>query len=133
MKKIEHIGIAVKDLKVANDTYTKLFGQAPYKEERVESEGVATSFFQIGETKIELLEGTSEESPISKYISKRGEGIHHIAYHVENIEAERERLIQEGFEAIGGIRSGADNKEVCFFHPKGTHGVLVELCQDRSE
>lgn len=133
MKKIEHIGIAVKDLNEGNRTYTKLFGVPPYKEERVESEGVATSFFQVGETKIELLEGTSEESPISKYISKRGEGIHHIAYDVDDIESERQRLIDEGFEAIGGIRNGADNKLVCFFHPKGTHGVLVELCQDRGK
>jgi len=133
MRKIEHIGIAVKNLEEANTTYTKLYGKAPYKQERVESEGVATSFFLVGETKIELLEGTNEDSPISKYINKRGEGIHHIAYDVENIEAERQRLIDEGFEAIGGIRNGADNKLVCFFHPKSTHGVLLELCQDRDE
>jgi len=133
MRKIEHIGIAVKNLEEANTTYTKLYGKAPYKQERVESEGVATSFFLVGETKIELLEGTNEDSPISKYINKRGEGIHHIAYDVENIEAERQRLIDEGFEAIGSIRNGADNKLVCFFHPKSTHGVLLELCQDRDE
>jgi methylmalonyl-CoA/ethylmalonyl-CoA epimerase len=133
MQKIEHIGIAVKDLENANATYTKLYGKPPYKQERVESEDVATSFFQVGETKIELLEGTNEDSPIAKYISKRGEGIHHIAYDVADIESERQRLIDEGFEAIGGIRNGADNKLVCFFHPKSTHGVLLELCQDRSE
>ncbi len=133
MRKIEHIGIAVKDLKNANETYTKLYGKPPYKEERVESEGVATAFFQVGENKIELLEGTNDDSPISKYIAKRGEGIHHIAYDVSDIESERQRLIDEGFEAIGGIRKGADNKLVCFFHPKSTHGVLLELCQDRPE
>lgn len=133
MRKIEHIGIAVKDLKSANETYSKLYGKAPYKEEQVASEGVATSFFQIGETKIELLEGLDEASAISKFIAKRGEGIHHIAYDVANIAAERQRLIDEGFEAIGGIREGADNKLVCFFHPKSAHGVLLELCQERPE
>ncbi|MEX2597215.1 MAG: methylmalonyl-CoA epimerase [Salibacteraceae bacterium] len=133
MKKIEHIGIAVKNLSTANDTYTKLFGKPPYKQEHVESEGVATSFFMIGASKIELLEATNDQSPISKYIQNRGEGIHHIAYDVEDIEQERNRLIAEGFQPIGKIKPGADNKLVCFFHPKSSHGVLVELCQDRSQ
>jgi methylmalonyl-CoA/ethylmalonyl-CoA epimerase len=132
MRKIEHIGIAVKDLKAANETYAKLFNSPPYKLETVESEAVSTSFFHIGETKIELLEGTSDESAISKYIAKRGEGIHHIAYDVEDIVSERERLISEGFQAIGEVKTGADNKLVCFFHPKFANGVLIELCQERS-
>lgn len=131
MQKVEHIGIAVHKLEDASTTYTKIFNSPPYKEERVETEGVATAFFQVGETKIELLEGLNSESPIAKFIAKRGEGIHHIAYAVNDIEMERNRLILEGFEPIGGIRNGADNKLVCFFHPKSTHGVLMELCQDR--
>ena len=133
MRKIEHIGIAVKDLDAANDNYSKLFNAKPYKKERVESEGVSTSFFMIGESKIELLEATNEDSAIAKYIEKRGEGIHHIAYDVEDIVVERNRLISEGFQAIGEIKHGADNKLVCFFHPKSANGVLVELCQGRSE
>jgi methylmalonyl-CoA/ethylmalonyl-CoA epimerase len=133
MRKIEHIGIAVKDLSSANDNYSKLFNAAPYKQEKVESEGVSTSFFLVGDSKIELLETTNENSAIAKYIEKRGEGIHHIAYDVEDIVAERERLISEGFQAIGEIKNGADNKLVCFFHPKSANGVLVELCQERSE
>ena len=132
MRKIEHIGIAVSNLSEANQTYSKLLNSAPYKSESVASEGVWTSFFHIGDTKIELLEATSPDSPIAKFIEKRGEGIHHIAYDVENIELERARLISEGFQAIGEIKPGADNKLVCFFHPKTTNGVLVELCQDRS-
>ena len=133
MRKIEHIGIAVKDLTAANDNYTKLFNEKPYKQERVESEGVSTSFFMIGDSKIELLEATSQDSAIARYIEKRGEGIHHIAYDVQDIVAERERLVSEGFQAIGEIKNGADNKLVCFFHPKSANGVLVELCQERSE
>lgn len=133
MRKIEHIGIAVKDLDAANDNYSKLFNAKPYKQERVESEGVSTSFFMIGDSKIELLEATNDNSAIAKYIEKRGEGIHHIAYDVEDIVAERQRLISEGFQAIGEIKHGADNKLVCFFHPKSANGVLVELCQERSE
>lgn len=131
MRKIEHIGIAVKDIETANKTYSTLLNTKPYKEEKVESEAVATSFFQVGETKIELLEALSEESTIAKYIEKRGEGIHHIAYDVEDIVSERNRLINEGFQAIGDIKHGADNKLVCFFHPKSANGVLVELCQER--
>lgn len=132
MRKIEHIGIAVKDLDTANQNYKKLFKAAPYKLETVESEFVSTSFFHIGETKIELLQATSDQSAIAKYIEKRGEGIHHIAYDVEDISAERDRLISEGFQAIGDIKQGADNKLVCFFHPKSANGVLIELCQERS-
>jgi methylmalonyl-CoA/ethylmalonyl-CoA epimerase len=130
MRKIEHIGIAVSNLNEANQTYSKLLNTAPYKSESVASEGVSTSFFHIGDTKIELLEATSPNSPIAKFIEKRGEGVHHIAYDVENIELERARLISEGFQAIGEIKPGADNKLVCFFHPKTTNGVLVELCQE---
>lgn len=131
MRKIEHIGIAVRDLLTANETYSKLLNTPPYKLEAVASEGVSTSFFQVGETKIELLEATHESSAIAKYIEKRGEGIHHIAYDVADIHAERTRLISEGFQAIGEIKEGADNKMVCFFHPKSSNGVLIELCQDR--
>ncbi len=131
MRKIEHIGIAVKNLRAANTNYTKLFNTSPYKLETVEDEFVSTSFFQIGETEIELLEATSEQSAIAKYIERRGEGIHHIAYDVEDIKSERKRLINEGFQAIGEIKNGADNKLVCFFHPKSTNGVLIELCQER--
>ena len=116
MNNIEHIGIAVKNLKSANETYSKLFNQDPYKMEVVTSEAVTTSFFQIGESKIELLEGNSPESAISKYIEKRGEGIHHIAYAVQDIEQERDRLIKEGFQPIGEIKPGADKKLVCFFN-----------------
>jgi methylmalonyl-CoA/ethylmalonyl-CoA epimerase len=131
MKKIEHIGIAVSDIDQANANYTKLFNSPPYKEEEVASENVRTSFFMMGDSKIELLQATSEESAIAKYIQKRGEGIHHIAYAVEDIVSERARLIEEGFQAIGDIKNGADNKLVCFFHPKSANGVLVELCQER--
>lgn len=133
MKKIEHIGIAVRSLKDANETYSKLLNAGPYQLETVESEGVSTSFFKVGESKIELLEATSDDSPIASFIAKKGEGIHHIAYDVEDIHAERQRLLDEGFQAIGDIKAGADNKWVCFFHPKSAHGVLVELCQDRGE
>lgn len=132
MRKIEHIGIAVKNLEEANATYAKLFGAEAYKQEGVESEGVITSFFQVGPNKIELLEGTHENSPISKFIAKRGEGIHHIAFDVEDIEAEIARLQGEGFVLLNEQpKLGADNKLVAFLHPKSSHGVLVELCQER--
>lgn len=131
MLKVEHIGIAVKDLSSANLLFAKLFGQNAYKQEGVESEGVMTSFFKVGETKIELLEATKEDSPIAKFIEKRGEGIHHIAYEVANIYEEMERLKNEGFILLNEVpKKGADNKLVCFLHPKTTHGVLVELCQE---
>lgn len=130
--KIEHIGIAVKDLASANDLFTKLFNQQPYKSESVESEGVTTSFFQLGESKIELLVATHPDSPIAKFIEKRGEGIHHIAFEVEDIEAELARLKGEGFRLIHEVpKDGADNKRIAFLHPKGTNGVLVELCQEK--
>jgi len=131
MRKIEHIGIAVKDLEKASKLYTALLGLPPYKQEDVESEGVATSFFIKGETKIELLEATDPESPIARFITKKGEGLHHIAFEVNDIHSESERLKNAGFELIGDIREGADNKLVCFIHPKSAHGVLVELCQEK--
>lgn len=134
MKKIEHLGIAVKDLKAANATYSKLFNQAPYKLEEVESEGVSTSFFMVGNNKIELLEATNPDSAIAKFIEKKGEGIHHVAFDVEDIHAEMERLRGEGFVILNEEpKRGADNKLVCFVHPKSANGVLIELCQEISE
>lgn len=131
VKKIEHIGIAVKDIEKANDLYTKLLGVAPYKLEEVTSENVKTSFFKTGESKIELLEATSDESAIAKFIDKKGEGIHHIAFDVEDILEEMERLKKEGFILLNEQpKKGADNKLVCFVHPKSANGVLVELCQE---
>lgn len=134
MKKVEHIGIAVKDLARANDLFTRLFNQPNYKQEELASEGVSTSFFQVGETKIELLEATNENSAIAKFIEKRGEGIHHIAFEVEDIEAEMDRLTKEGFQLIyQSPKDGADNKRICFLHPKSTNGVLIELCQEKAK
>lgn len=131
MEKIEHIGIAVKNILEANKVYEALLGVAPYKKEEVASEGVKTSFFKCGESKIELLEATNPNSPIAKFIEKRGEGIHHIAFSVANIEAEMDRLQKEGFILLNEIpKKGADNKLVAFLHPKSTNGVLVELCQE---
>lgn len=131
MKKIEHLGIAVSNLKEANELYTKLLGVSPYKEEAVESEGVTTSFFQVGDIKIELLEGTREDSPISKYVEKRGQGIHHIAYATDDINSEISRLQNEGFILLNETpKPGADGKVVAFLHPKSAGGVLVELCMD---
>jgi len=130
MKKVEHIGIAVKSMASANALFTKLFGKQPYKTEAVEREGVSTSFFQMGETKIELLEATNPDSAIAKFIEKKGEGIHHIAFEVEDIKAEMTRLEKEGFTLLSKEpQKGADNKLICFLHPKSTNGVLVELCQ----
>jgi len=130
---IEHLGIAVKDLEAGNALYTKLLGVPPYKEEVVESEGVRTSFFKAGPNKIELLEATNPESPIAKFIEKRGEGIHHVAYAVEDIAAEMDRLKREGFRLLNDApKAGADNKWVCFLHPKDAGGTLIELCQERS-
>jgi len=127
---VEHIGIAVKDIAASNSLFTKLFNIAPYKSESVESEGVTTSFFQINATKIELLEATNPDSAIAKFIEKKGEGIHHIAFEVADILAEMERLKSEGFILLNEVpKKGADNKLVCFLHPKGTNSVLVELCQ----
>ncbi len=134
MKKIEHIGIAVKDLAKANALFETLLGRAPYKEEEVPEEGVRTSFFRMGESKIELLAADAEDSPIARFLEKRGEGIHHIAFAVEDIEAEMRRLVEAGFQALQEEpRRGADGKWVAFFHPKTTAGVLIELCQDRGE
>lgn len=128
---VEHIGIAVKSLTEANSRYEALLGVPPYKQEVVEREGVTTSFFRVGSTKIELLEATRLDSPIAKFIEKRGEGIHHIAYEVADIHAEMARLQAEGFTLLGEEpKPGADNKLVCFLHPKSAHGVLVELCQE---
>lgn len=131
MLKIEHIGIAVKDISASNELFTKLFGKSPYKLEKVESEGVSTSFFMLGESKIELLEATTENSAIAKFIEKKGEGIHHIAFEVADIKAEMKRLQGEGFTLLNEEpKKGADNKLICFLHPKGTNGVLIELCQE---
>ncbi len=132
IKKIEHIGIAVKNLEQSNALFTKLFGKAQYKIESVESESVKTSFFMLGETKVELLEASNESSAISRFIEKKGEGIHHIAYEVDNIDEEMKRLKAEGFEILNTqAKDGADNKRICFLHPKSTNGVLVELCQEK--
>ena len=127
----EHIGIAVKDLDKAEELYAKLLGTPSYKREAVESEGVITSFFQVGPNKIELLESTKEDGPIAKAIEKRGEGMHHIAYEVADIREEMARLKAEGFTLLSEEpKRGADNKLVCFIHPKSAGGVLVELCQE---
>ena len=131
IKKIEHIGIAVENPEKSNEIFEKLFGKTSYKTELVESEGVKTYFYKLGESKIELLEATKEDSPIKKFINKRGQGMHHLALHVEDIYAELARLINLGFEAIGDIKQGADNKLICFLHPKSTGGVLIELCQEQ--
>ncbi|SHI78501.1 methylmalonyl-CoA epimerase [Flavobacterium haoranii] len=132
MNKIEHIGIAVKNLEESNLLFEKLFGALAYKQEEVESEGVKTSFFMNGPNKIELLEATREDSPIAKFIDKKGEGIHHIAFDVDDIVLEMERLKNEGFVLLNEApKSGADNKLVAFLHPKTTNGVLIELCQEK--
>lgn len=134
MNKIEHLGIAVKDLDAAMKTYAALFGEEAYKVEEVASEGVKTAFFRSGPNKIELLEGTHDDSPISKYIAKRGEGIHHVAFDVEDIEASMKRLSEAGFRLLNETpKPGADNKLVAFLHPKDSHGVLIELCQERKD
>ncbi|MBK7567266.1 MAG: methylmalonyl-CoA epimerase [Bacteroidetes bacterium] len=134
MKKIEHIGIAVKNLEAANILFAKLFGKQHYKIEGVEREGVQTSFFMMGETKVELLQATNDESAIEKFIEKRGEGIHHIAFAVDDIYAEMKRMEAEGFILLNKEPlPGADNKLICFLHPKSTGGILVELCMEREE
>ena len=131
MEKIEHIGIAVKDLESSNQLFEKLLGNPHYKIEEVASEGVKTSFFRSGPNKIELLEATHPDSPIAKFIEKKGEGIHHIAFSVDDIVSEITRLKSEGFIVLNETpKKGADNKLVAFLHPKSTNGVLVELCQD---
>ena len=134
MNKIEHIGIAVKNLETSNQLFASLFGALHYKVEEVVSEGVKTSFFKSGPNKIELLEATNPDSPIAKFIEKKGEGIHHIAFAVTDIEQEVKRLKQEGFIVLNEHpKKGADNKLVVFLHPKSTNGVLIELCQDISD
>ena len=131
MKKIEHIGIAVKDLVKSNTLFKHLLGTSHYKIEEVVSEGVKTSFFKSGPNKIELLQATDSGSPIAKFIEKKGEGIHHIAFAVDDIIFEIERLKGEGFEVLNSVpKKGADNKLVAFLHPKSTNGVLIELCQE---
>lgn len=131
MKKIEHIGIAVKDLEAAKKTYKSLLGIESYKDEFVESESVMTSFFRSGPNKIELLAATDESSAIHKYLGKNREGIHHIAFAVDNILEEMARLESEGFRLLNKEpKKGADNKWICFVHPKDANGVLIELCQD---
>lgn len=131
MQKIEHIGIAVTDIDASNKVFEKVFGKENYKTEKVESEGVVTSFFQIGENKIELVAATNYDSPISKFLSKNRQGMHHIAFAVDNIQAEMERLKNEGITLLNDPpKKGADNKLICFLHPKDTNGVLIELCQE---
>ena len=131
MMKLEHIGIAIKDLKLSIPLFEQLLNTPCYKTETVDAEGVNTAFFRAGDSKIELLEATKENSPVSKFIDKKGEGMHHIAFEVENIEAEMKRLSALGFELLSATpKNGADNKLVCFLHPKTTNGVLIELCQE---
>ncbi len=130
--KIEHIGIAVESLGISDELFSKLLGKENYKQETVEREGVTTSFYAVGDSKIELVEASNENSPIAKFIDKRGEGIHHIAFGVEDIHAEIFRLKEAGFQFISEEpKDGADNKIVVFLHPKSTNGVLVELCQEK--
>lgn len=130
---VEHIGIAVKDIFRSNTLFEQLFAIAPYKQEEVASESVTTSFFKVNQTKIELLQSTDPAGPIAKFIEKKGEGIHHIAFEVSDIYAEMKRLSEAGFSLVNPIpKKGADNKLVCFLHPKETNGVLIELCQEIS-
>lgn len=132
MEKLEHIGIAVKNLDEANALFAKLLGKPHYKIEMVESEGVRTSFFDVGGVKIELLEATKPDSPIAKFIEKKGEGVHHLAFGVSNIEKEVQKAKENGFNPLNEVpKNGADNKIITFLHPKTTNQVLVELCQER--
>ena len=131
IKKIEHVGIAVKDLNKSNSLFKKLLGEASYKTETVEAEAVTTSFFKLGDQKIELLQAETSNSPVSKFLNKRGEGMHHLALHVEDLQKEIERLEKEGFSFFSkNPTKGADNKMIVFLHPKTTNGVLIELCQE---
>ncbi len=133
MEKLEHIGIAVKNLEEANALFARLLGRNHYKIEEVESEGVRTSFFELGGIKIELLEATRPDSPIAKFIEKKGEGIHHLAFEVQEIDKTLKQYRDNGFELINQqAKAGADNKQIAFLHPKSTQGVLVELCQERT-
>jgi len=134
MQKIEHIGIAVKSLADSIPVFEKLLNSQCYKTETLESEKVRTAFFKIGDSKIELLESTEDGGTISKFIEKKGEGIHHLAFDVNDIRAEMKRLSSEGFQLLNTEpKAGADNKMVCFLHPKNTNGVLIELCQERPD
>ena len=133
IKKIEHIGIAIDNVDLSMAVFDKLLNKKSYKSELVSSEGVKTHFYQVGETKIELLETIKESGPISKFLSKKGQGIHHLAFHVDDIYQELSRLKALGFEAIGDVKKGADQKLICFLHPKTTCGVLIELCQEQAE
>ena len=129
--KIEHIGIAVRNLETSNELFSRLLGTGPYKTETVASENVVTSFFKTGESKVELLEAIHPDSAIARYLEKRGEGVHHVAFEVADIHAEMARLRAEGFQLLNDQpKRGADNKWVCFVHPKTANGVLVELCQE---
>jgi methylmalonyl-CoA/ethylmalonyl-CoA epimerase len=131
MRKIEHIGIAVHDIEASNKVFTKIFGKESYKSESVQSESVITSFFQVGESKIELVAATNQDSPIAKYLAKNREGMHHIAFDVVDIKSEMKRLQSEGIRTLNDQpKQGADNKLICFLHPKDTNGVLIELCQE---
>ncbi|MEX1000838.1 MAG: methylmalonyl-CoA epimerase [Crocinitomicaceae bacterium] len=130
--KLEHIGIAVKELEASNKLFEILFDSPHYKTEEVASEGVTTSFFQLGNTKVELLEASSESSAIAKFIAKKGEGVHHLAFEVQDIDFEIDRLSKAGFQLIHETpKEGADNKRIAFLHPKSTNGVLIELCQEK--
>lgn len=132
MQKIEHIGIAVKNIEKSSQRFAKLFNTLPYKMETVESEQVVTSFFKVGANKIELLQSLDPEGTIAKFIERRGEGMHHIAFAVVDIKAEMKRLESEGFVLLNKEpKIGADNKLICFLHPKSSNGVLIELCQER--
>lgn len=134
MRKIEHIGIAVSDIDQANELYSKLLGTLPYKSEEVRSQDVMTSFFRTGPNKIELVAPTSSDSPIAKYLDKKGEGLHHIAFEVADIRQEMQRLKKEGFKLLTEEpQQGADNKLICFVHPKSANGVLIELCQENNK
>ena len=133
MRKIEHIGIAVKDMQAATQIYSSILGYAHYKTEQVASEGVNTAFFKCGESKIELLQAINKESAVAKFIAKKGEGVHHIAFAVDDIKKETQRLVKQGFVVLNQEpKMGADNKWVVFLHPKSSNGVLVELCQERN-
>jgi len=134
-EKLEHLGIAVKNIEASNPLFASLLGQkSPYKVEEVASEGVKTAFYDGGNVKIELLEATKTDSPIHKFIEKRGEGLHHIAFEVENIEKSMEEMRQKGIRLLNETpKQGADNKLICFLHPKDTNGILIELCQDKDK
>ena len=131
IKKIEHIGIATENINSSISVFDKLLNKKPYKSELVSSEGVKTHFYQVGDTKIELLESINNNGPISKFLSRKGQGMHHLALYVDDIHQELNRLTARGFETLGEVKKGADQKLICFLHPKTTSGVLIELCQER--